>query len=136
MKTLPTEAKIRIVAGFVLILIALFIYKNWFFIPVFLTIDFGLRGFGKGQYSLLGIWSDALVKAFKMPQKPVYFPIKQFAAQIGFLFSVILIILNVFQINALLVATIFAVCAGLEAFFNFCVGCWFFNSFQSFKNKK
>lgn len=132
----PTENKIRLTAFFVLLLVLAYIQTGQFIFPFILTIDFALRGLGYGSYSLLGNAAGYLAKVFRLKEKPVYFPPKQFAARIGLLFSLILLILNVLKINSLPVSIVLAVCAGLEAFFNYCVGCKVFNLIQTYRNRK
>lgn len=134
-KKMPTENKIRITALLVFILTLLFIFTNSVFIPLFLLIDFSLRGFGFGKWSLLGLLAERLVKIFRLQEKPIYFPPKQFAAQVGFIFSATLLVLNISNLNTHPISFILLICAGLEAFFNFCVGCWVFSYYSKIKNR-
>ena len=120
----------------VFILTIIYIKTNFIFIPFFLLIDFAIRGFGYGKWSVLGFLAEKLVTLFKLEQKPIYFPPKQFAAQVGFIFSFMLLLLNIFDINAIVISLILLICAGLEAFFNFCVGCYIYNVYYQIKNKK
>ena len=135
MKNSPTQNQIRGIAFLVFVLTLVYMKTNWIFIPFFLVIDFGLRAFGFGKYSPLSFISGSIFKPLKLKDKPVYFPPKQFAAKIGFLFSITILLLNIFHIDFIAVSIVLAVCAGLEAFFNFCVGCQFFNLLTALKNK-
>lgn len=87
---MPTENKIRLTAFLVFILTIIYIKTNFIFIPFFLLIDFAIRGFGFGKWSILGLIAEKLVSILKLEQKPIYFPPKQFAAQVGFIFSLLL----------------------------------------------
>ena len=131
----PTENKIRLTAFLVFILTIIYIKTHFIIIPIFLLIDFALRGSGYGKWSVLGFVAEKLVALLKLKEKPIYFPPKQFAAQVGFLFSLILSIFNLLEINSRIVSGILLICAGLEAFFNFCVGCYVYNAYYHLKNK-
>lgn len=132
---MPTENKIRLTAFWVFLLTIIYIKTNFIGIPIFLLLDFAIRGFGFGKWSVLGFLAEKLVTLFKLEQKPIYFPPKQFAAQVGFIFSLTLLLFNIFDINAIVISLILLICAGLEAFFNFCVGCYVYNSYYHIKNK-
>jgi hypothetical protein len=131
----PTENKIRLTAFLVFTLTLIYIKTHFIIIPIFLLIDFALRGFGFGKYSILGFVAEKLVVLLKLKEKPIYFPPKQFAAQVGFIFSLTLLLFNIFDINAIVISLILLICAGLEAFFNFCVGCYVYNAYYHIKNK-
>ena len=131
----PTENKIRLTAFWVFLLTIIYIKTSFIGIPIFLLLDFAIRGFGYGKWSVLGFIAEKLVTLFKLEQKPIYFPPKQFAAQVGFIFSFMLLLLNIFDINAIVISLILLICAGLEAFFNFCVGCYVYNAYYHIKNK-
>ena len=131
----PTENKIRLTAFLVFILTLIYIKTHFIIISIFLLIDFALRGFGFGKYSILGFVAEKLVVLLKLKEKPIYFPPKQFAAQVGFLFSLTLVVFNIFEINHIIESAILLICAGLEAFFNFCVGCYVYNAYYHIKNK-
>lgn len=132
---MPTENKIRLTAFLVFLLTIIYIKTNFIGIPIFLLLDFAIRGFGFGKWSVLGFLAEKLITLFKLEQKPIYFPPKQFAAQVGFIFSLTLLLFNIFDINAIVISLILLICAGLEAFFNFCVGCYVYNSYYHIKNK-
>lgn len=132
---MPTENKIRITAFLVFILTILYITTHSVWIPLFLLIDFALRGSGYGKWSVLGLIAEKLVSILKLEQKPIYFPPKQFAAQVGFIFSLLLLIFNIAEINSIIISIILLICAGLEAFANFCVGCYVYNFYYQIKNR-
>lgn len=132
---MPTENKIRLTAFLVFILTIIYIKTNFIFIPFFLLIDFAIRGFGFGKWSILGLIAERLVNILKLEQKPIYFPPKQFAAQVGFIFSLLLLIFNIVEINSIIISIILLICTGLEAFANFCVGCYVYNFYYQIKNR-
>ncbi len=127
------ESKIRLIALFVFTTTVLYILTKLIYIPLFLVLDFALRAFDFGKYSPLAILSESLVKTFKLPFKQVYLPPKRFAARIGLLFSVAILLLQLFDINNLAVSIILAFCAALESFLGFCAGCYVFSYLQKFK---
>lgn len=130
-----TENKIRLTAFWVFILVLLFIESNFILIPIFLAIDFFLRAFGYGKFSILGNLSLFVSKFLKLKEVGVFFPPKQFAAKIGFVFSLLLIILNLLTFNSLYISLIFIFFAALEAFFNICAGCYVYNFYHTSKSK-
>ncbi len=120
------ENKVRLTALNVFILAVVYIaIPNWL-IPAFFTIDFFLRGFNFGKYSLLGLLSDAEVKLFGIKAKPIDQAPKRFAAKIGFFFSVSILAATVFNYptTAIALAIILLVFAFLESFVGFCAGCY------------
>jgi hypothetical protein len=89
------ESKIRLTAFFVLALILAYMGTGIVWLPVFLVVDFALRGFNLGAYSPLANISGLLVRWLRMPIKPVYMPPKRFAARIGLAFSIAIVILHI-----------------------------------------
>jgi hypothetical protein len=130
-----SQNKIRIIALIVFIVTLLFIYFNFILIPIFLAIDFALRGFNLGKYSLLSIISSKIANYLPFADKPIFFPPKQFAAKIGFIFSLSIVIFYFVNINSIIVASILAFFAAMEAFFNICMGCIVYNKYQEIKTK-
>jgi hypothetical protein len=103
----------------------------------FLTIDFAIRGFFQKGF-LISILSKRLVNQLKLRSKSVFAPPKFFAARIGFVFSITIVIcmeLNIIWLNWIVgVSLVF--CAGLESFFSICIGCYIFDwIFAPLKNK-
>lgn len=133
--TNASQNKIRITALMVLILTLIFINSNYILIPVFLTIDFALRGFNFGKFSPLSLIASNVVKFLPFADKPIFFPPKQFAAKIGFLFSITLIIFYFLNLNSIIIASTLAFFAAMEAFLNICMGCIVYNYFQNLKSK-
>ena len=124
------ESKIRLIALFVLIFTLLYIPTKLIYIPVFLIVDFSLRAFDFGKYSPLAIVSESLVKTLKLPVKSVYLPPKRFAARIGLLFSITILIFQLLDINNIIVSGVLAFFAALESLLGFCAGCYVFSFLQ------
>src|SRR5882724_5252554 len=89
------ENKIRLIALKVLILAVIYLFvPNWI-IPAFLTVDFFLRGFNFGKYSLLAMLGEKEVQLFGVKAKPIDQAPKRFSAKIGFIFSAAIFIATV-----------------------------------------
>src|ERR1700744_6067267 len=80
------ENKARLTAFFVLVLTIVFIATGFWLVVALLFIDFSLRTFNLGKYSLLGFLSDAIIKQLKIKNKPVDRAPKRFAAGVGMVF--------------------------------------------------
>lgn len=120
------ENKARFTALNVLLLTIAFIWLVHCGIAAFLVIDFFLRAFNLGKYSLLNMLSDQEIKLFNVKSKPVDQAPKRFAAKMGFIFYVTILSLTVFNLTsiAVLLAITVAVFAFLESFAGVCVGCY------------
>ena len=126
-KSTTNESKIRLIALFVFITTVTYILTKYIFLPALLVIDFALRSFDLGKYSLFAVVSEWLVKTFKLPIKPVYLPPKRFAARIGLLFSIAMFLLQLVSINTILVSGVLVFFAALESFFSNCAGCYVYS---------
>ncbi len=120
------ENKVRLTATWVLLLSIAFATTKFWIIPAFLFIDFSLRAFDLGKYSVLHRISDFFVKTFEIKNKPVEQAPKLFAAQIGLLFSVSILITTVFGYYtvSLALASVLIFFAFLESALSFCAGCY------------
>jgi hypothetical protein len=120
------ENRVRLIALSVLLLVI----ASFFIIPlpifIFLALDFFLRSFNFGKFSPLNILSGTTVKLFKIPNKPIDQAPKRFAAGIGFVLSVLvmLFLLTGFTKTVFVMSVIFASFAFLESFLSFCAGCY------------
>ena len=124
------ESKVRLIALFVFVSSVVYIITNSIVIPIILVADFFLRSFNLGAYSPFGIISDWIIRSFKLPAKPVYLPPKRFAARIGLLFSISILILHVLSVSGVAIAAVAGVltfCAALESFFSICAGCYVYS---------
>jgi hypothetical protein len=126
---LVNENKVRLVALSVLLLAIVYIVSGYWIIIAFLVIDFLLRSFNLGKYSLLAVLAGGLVKVFNIKTKPVDQAPKRFAARMGLAFTTIILILNFLQFanTAVILSLLLCVFAFLESFLGFCVGCYVYS---------
>src|ERR1700733_5936411 len=87
------ENRVRLTALWVLFLVLTSFFTYALPVFIFLAIDFFLRAFNFGKFSPLNILSGAAVKQFKIPNKPIDQAPKRFAAGVGFILSVLVVIL-------------------------------------------
>jgi|HubBroStandDraft_2_1064218.scaffolds.fasta_scaffold37209_2 hypothetical protein len=116
----------RLNAAETLLLAVIWLFTNTPVIPAVLAMDFLLRAANYGRFSPLNVFSGLLVKIFSIPVKPVDRAPKRFAAGVGFVFSLAILILSFtpYILEAGIVAGILILFAFLEAFFAFCAGCY------------
>lgn len=127
---------VRVVAGFVFViagaalLTALMVSARISAIIMgVLALDFIIRGFVKPKYSPLAILARGIVSGLNLPKKMVDSAPKVFAARIGVIFSVLAAVLyagNLLYAGSI-VLVILLLCAALESFFSFCLGCWMYS---------
>lgn len=132
------ENKVRLTSSFVLLLGVLFIFTEHWSIAAFLMIDFYLRGFHNGKFSLLNWISGGLVKGLKFSNKPIDRAPKRFAAQLGFLFTDLILIASFLELKetALYLDTALVAFAFLESIFGICIGCHIYSFLKKFSNDK
>jgi len=123
------ENKVRLNALWVFILVTLSIFYAGLPIVVFLAIDFFLRGFNFGKFSPLAKLSDFTIKQLNIANKPIFQAPKRFAARIGFILSLLILVSLVFQLDiaALGLSIVFSIFAFLESFLGFCAGCYVYS---------
>ena len=122
------ENIIRIIAAQVAILATLSLMNHWMF-PLYLLVgDFLLRAFTHQPTPLVAV-AKILLYVFKVKRKPIFAAPKKFAAGVGFVFSlsVLLLFLCHFNITAYVVGSILIICALLESVFKVCVGCYVYD---------
>ena len=126
------ENKVRLNALWVLVLSVVYLFTNWLIIPVFLSVDFYFRGFGKGKLSLISLLSETTIKALNIPHKPIDQAPKIFAAKIGFLFSIVAAITQLigFSTIAFIAIAIMSFFAFLESAFKLCAGCYVYTFYS------
>ncbi len=135
------ENKARLTAFFVLILGIIFLVTGLWIIIAFLIIDFFLRANNWGKYSLLAILSDALIKQLKIKNKPTDRAPKRFAAGVGLIFTIGILILALLNLTTATIITtaVLLIFAFLESVVGFCAGCYVYSILQKtyklFKNK-
>ena len=129
------ESRIRLTAFFVLVLIIVYLFTGIGLIPVFLLLDFTLRGFGLGAYSPLAFLAGRIAVALKLPAKPVYMPPKRFAARIGFLFCLAIVVAHYTHLSTIILSAIIALFAALESIVGFCAGCYVYNAYARLRSR-
>jgi hypothetical protein len=120
------EIVVRITAFWVIILTGLFIAFPHPVIPLYLAVDFYIRAFTKLRFSPLSRISFTMYSVFGLPERPIDKAPKMFAARIGLLFSVMILLFTLFGFSAAAVSTaaVLILFAFLECGLNFCAGCW------------
>lgn len=106
-------------------LVLLFIVFGFRYAIYFLLVDFIIRGFVDGRYSLLSFLNIRIASALKISPKIINAGPKIFAAQVGVLFTLLItlgIILN-YPYFALTLAVVLAFFSFLEMAFGICVAC-------------
>ena len=89
-----------------------------------LAIDYGVRAGSRWQHSPLSWLASRLVRALRLPNRPIDKAPKMFAARVGLLFALVssmLVLLD--PPTSLVVALVLLGFALLEALLNICVGC-------------
>ena len=126
------ENTARLTAFLVLTLAVIYAVTGFIWIFVVLAADFFIRGFTSyNRYSIIG----RIVKAFPLKEKSVDAAPKKFAAKLGFIMSLVIVILN---FSGLVTASIYttlllSVFAALESLAAICVGCYIYSFLQRFK---
>lgn len=108
----------------VLVITAFLLTSNPILI-ILLLIDFMLRGLELSKYSPFAIISAPTVKILGLRTIMINAGPKLFAARIGILFSLCILVSVLSGINlaAYIFASVFGICAFLEAFFGYCIAC-------------
>lgn len=129
------ENVVRTVAVFVLLLASVALFFNLYIVTLFLVFDFAARAFFDGKISLLKWLALETDKALKIKSKPTDAAPKKFAALLGFIFVNVIFILQYFGFLhiALIIGILLLVCAFLEGFLGYCVGCIMYQLIQKFK---
>lgn len=131
---LVNENAVRVGAFYTMILVVFSFYFNQPLILFFLALDFALRTFTDGTFSLLKQLSVVAVKLFSIRSKLTDAAPKKFAALLGFIFSSTVFIFYLMQLNvaAYTVGGMLIFCAFLEFAFSVCVGCSVYNQLIRF----
>jgi len=132
------ENIIRIVAFEVAILSGISILIQNYFIAFFLALDFALRAFSNGNWSVLKQIARVVAKGLNISAKAIFAPPKKFAASLGVVFSLLIGILSVldFHLAATAVGGLLIFCAILESIFSVCIGCYVYTFISKIKNKQ
>lgn len=129
---------VRIIAVLITIIALVAIVLDNYLITVFLIIDFFSRAFLGGKGSLIKVISLQLSNYFQLKPKLIDAAPKVFAAKIGFAFSVVVFVSQLFQwhLTVFFVGGMLVACAALEGFLGLCLGCYFYTLGLYFKIKQ
>jgi hypothetical protein len=119
------EKVARLNAGFTILVLLIYAFTQSIITVIILGIDFFIRGSESAQYSPIRALSKFTVESLHLKPQYVNEGPKKFAARIGFVFSVLVIIAQIagLPITANIIASIFGICAFLEGVFGFCIAC-------------
>jgi len=119
------ETVARLIGLFTVIFLISFVLTSNAFIIGFLLIDFLLRATNNSKFSPLAITSKSIAKQLALKQKMINAGPKVFAARIGVVFSVLILLTSIFGLEtaAYTLTAIFGLCAFLEAALGLCVAC-------------
>jgi hypothetical protein len=126
------ENKARLTAFFVLVLGTVFLVTGLWIIVVFLILDFLLRVNNWGKYSLLAILSEVVIRLLKIKNKPTDRAPKRFAAGVGLLFTIGMLLVTLLHLTIItvVVTAVLLFFAFLESFVGFCAGCYVYSLLQ------
>jgi len=122
------ENKVRIIASQVFIISSLYVFTAYWPLIVFLLLDFFVRGFGSGKFSILSVVASAVIKLFSIGNKPIDQAPKLFAARTGIVLSIAILVFHTeFSATAMIFGVLCSVSSFLESFAGFCAGCYLYS---------
>jgi hypothetical protein len=129
------EKASRINAILSAISVLLFLVTSYKFIIVFLTVDFFIRGFIDPLYSFYSAVSKSILRLFNSKPKLIDGSPKIFAAKLGFLLSVSILLFSFFDLHTIVVvlSITLVLFAFLEGIFGYCVGCKIYSIIEGYK---
>ncbi len=129
------ENAARINAVLSAISVLLFLVTSYKFIMFFLAIDFFIRGFIDPLYSFYSAISKTFLRMSNIRPKLIEGSPKIFAAKMGFVFSTLIILFSVLdlQIVVRIIAIALIFFALLEGAFGICVGCNIYSFIERYK---
>lgn len=135
---LINQNKVRLTAFSVFVLAAVYMATGSVIVAAFLTLDFGLRAFKFGQFSLLNGISNTIIDFGGIETLPVNQAPKIFAARIGLFISAAILAAELagFVITAQIITGILALFAFLESVKGFCAGCYIYTFYIRLFNKE
>ncbi len=118
----------RVNALIVILIIGVYVITQNIVVPIFLAIDFLVRGYGLTQYSLTLQAAVAISKVIKLQSAKIDKAPKVFAARLGGIMFLGVIVLQLFGLPffATLLSTLVASLALLECVIGFCAGCYIY----------
>ena len=128
------ENVVRAIAFFALTIIIFGYYTESSVIFVSLAADFALRAFTSGKFSPLKKIALMLSKTSEAEPKLIDAAPKKFSAGLGFVFCITIAALHItgFAITADIAAGVLLICAMLESFLGFCLGCQIYTVLKKF----
>ncbi|QNK64434.1 DUF4395 domain-containing protein [Pedobacter sp. PAMC26386] len=119
------ENQVRFTAAGVLISSLLYLLTGYWWIILFLLVDFTFRAVNQGKISPLNLLSGLIVKIFPINYKPTDRAPKRFAAKIGVVLTFIALGLlwagfSNLTFSLIIILVLFS---ALESVFAFCAGC-------------
>ncbi len=128
------ENAVRLNAFLVILGVLVFLFTPFKWIIYFLVIDFALRASNKGKYSPLLITGKFLLGLLRAKPSMTDAKPKQFAALLGLIFSVAIMILHLMQQGLLagVLSAVLSAVAAMEAALSYCVGCKVYYVLQKF----
>lgn len=123
------EKIVRFIAVLTFLIALVFVFKPYILIVVFLTFDFYARGFGLSHFSILSMTGLRLKNYIPFRSKTIDKAPKIFAARIGFMLSLLALILLLSHaiLAAQITIVVLAFFAFLEWSAGFCAGCYFYS---------
>ncbi|MCX2493327.1 DUF4395 domain-containing protein [Pedobacter sp. PF22-3] len=131
------ENVVRVIAFMVaMIATACVVFSNYWAI-VFLLIDFALRAFTKGKFSVLKFMAIKIADGLSLTPKMKDLAPKKFAATMGFGLCLLITAVSLFEFYkaAMILTLLMIIFALLESIFAICVGCYVYSFLQIFVKK-
>jgi len=119
------ERVTRVNGAFTVLLLTLFAFTGQWFIPAFLAIDFLMRSGNLSRFSPVGFSSRNIMKLLSVEELLINAGPKIFAARIGFIFSLLILVATFsdMYLISLAITGILLLFSFLEAVFGICVAC-------------
>jgi len=119
------ERVVRINATLTFAFILLFVFTGSTWLLAILAVDFLLRSTQFSKYSFIGYMSRQIAKFLSTKMNFINAGPKIFAARVGLVFSILIIISSFlgFELLALGIALVLGIFSFLESAFGFCVAC-------------
>lgn len=118
------ENVVRLTASGIALLVVFYLATGSPSLILVLLLDFSLRAFTTLKYSPLSWLAAQIAQRLALPEIKIDKAPKIFAARVGFLFSVVILVLAfIHPLSSLVVSVVLLGFALLEAVFNICAGC-------------
>jgi hypothetical protein len=135
--TQVNQAMVRTNALLTMVFTGVALVTGLWSVMALLAVDFFVRGFLNPRMSALSSVSANLISILPFQSRSIYVPPKQFAARVGMGFALtaalLLYVGEPVAAAGVMVTLIFF--AGMECFFNVCMGCIVYNAFLAVRRK-